>query len=373
MRKLLRLCFLLALIAIGRGSINAEEVVFKTLEMSAATKEEAYLYTETWKATIGTDEWVISNFSNNRNYWTNYIKCGRKNTAAVASITNAAAYEAAITKVVVTYYQVKTAPTTTYLEVASDADFKQNVQKIEIKSIRQTTGLEDFVEYTYTIPKPTANSYYRLTVETPSYKSSGQIWISKLVYYKDDAISKPEEKVTVTSAGWATYVTGNAVSFPEGVTAYTVTYDGTGDRITLHPVTSVPAKTAVVLKAEAGTYTLTQVESADAPASNNLTYSETDKTIAEGDNIYVLAQSNGVIGFWPVTVGTTVATFKGYLDLGTKTSSKSHFALDGTATGINSLNADKANNDILYNIAGQRVGKNYKGVVIVNGKKVLVK
>ena len=26
-----------------------------------------------------------------------------------------------------------------------------------------------------------------------------------------------------------------------------------------------------------------------------------------------------------------------------------------------------------YNLAGQRVGKDYKGIVIVNGKKVLVK
>ena len=188
------------------------------------------------------------------------------------------------------------------------------------------------------------------------------------------SITKSDEKATVTAAGWATYVTNNAVSFPEGVTAYTVTYDATADKITLNPVTAVPAKTAVVLKAAAGTYTLTKVESADAPTSNNLTYSWSDKTIADGDNIYVLAQNNGVIGFWPTEVGSTLAAFKGYLDLGSNSSAKTFFALDGTATGINSINTDKANTrDVRYNLAGQRVGKNYKGVVVVNGKKMLVK
>lgn len=42
------------------------------------------------------------------------------------------------------------------------------------------------------------------------------------------------------------------------------------------------------------------------------------------------------------------------------------------ATGINELNADKANSAI-YNISGQRVDDNYKGIVIINGKKVMKK
>ena len=41
-------------------------------------------------------------------------------------------------------------------------------------------------------------------------------------------------------------------------------------------------------------------------------------------------------------------------------------------TGINSLNADDSN-EPAYNLAGQKVGKNYKGIVVKNGKKTLVK
>jgi hypothetical protein len=39
-------------------------------------------------------------------------------------------------------------------------------------------------------------------------------------------------------------------------------------------------------------------------------------------------------------------------------------------TGINSLNADNSN-EPAFNLAGQKVGKNYKGIVVKNGKKVM--
>ena len=45
----------------------------------------------------------------------------------------------------------------------------------------------------------------------------------------------------------------------------------------------------------------------------------------------------------------------------------------GTGTGISSIVADKAGNGIRYNIAGQRVDSNYKGIVIENGRKKIVK
>ena len=45
---------------------------------------------------------------------------------------------------------------------------------------------------------------------------------------------------------------------------------------------------------------------------------------------------------------------------------------DPLPTGINSLNADNSN-EPAFNLAGQQVGKNYKGIVVKNGKKTLVK
>lgn len=48
---------------------------------------------------------------------------------------------------------------------------------------------------------------------------------------------------------------------------------------------------------------------------------------------------------------------------------------DGQTTGISSVKseADKANNQYAYNLAGQRVQANAKGIVIINGKKYLNK
>ena len=43
------------------------------------------------------------------------------------------------------------------------------------------------------------------------------------------------------------------------------------------------------------------------------------------------------------------------------------------ATGINNITVDNAKKGVRYNLAGQRVNESYKGVVIENGKKMIVK
>lgn len=50
------------------------------------------------------------------------------------------------------------------------------------------------------------------------------------------------------------------------------------------------------------------------------------------------------------------------------------YKFDDKATGISGINATTTvKSDAIYNIAGQRVGKGYKGLVIVNGKKMMMK
>ena len=45
----------------------------------------------------------------------------------------------------------------------------------------------------------------------------------------------------------------------------------------------------------------------------------------------------------------------------------------GGSASVNSIEVEKAKNNIRYNLAGQRVDESYKGVVIMNGKKFIVK
>jgi len=47
--------------------------------------------------------------------------------------------------------------------------------------------------------------------------------------------------------------------------------------------------------------------------------------------------------------------------------------LISSATGIQAVKTVKAENDAIYNLAGQRVDANYKGVVIANGQKKIQK
>lgn len=49
------------------------------------------------------------------------------------------------------------------------------------------------------------------------------------------------------------------------------------------------------------------------------------------------------------------------------------FVFIAGASGVNAVIVEKAKNNIRYNLAGQRVDESYKGVVIMNGKKFVVK
>ena len=50
------------------------------------------------------------------------------------------------------------------------------------------------------------------------------------------------------------------------------------------------------------------------------------------------------------------------------------FVLDDAASSINGVQTTvKAQSNVRYNIAGQRVAADYKGIVIINGKKYLQK
>ena len=47
--------------------------------------------------------------------------------------------------------------------------------------------------------------------------------------------------------------------------------------------------------------------------------------------------------------------------------------VESNSTDINAVKAANAENGVRYNLAGQKVDKSYKGVVIMNGKKMIQK
>ena len=58
---------------------------------------------------------------------------------------------------------------------------------------------------------------------------------------------------------------------------------------------------------------------------------------------------------------------------GSKLSFFGYVFMPDTETGINSINAETTTEAPAYNLAGQKVSKNFKGIMIQNGKKVVIK
>ena len=80
--------------------------------------------------------------------------------------------------------------------------------------------------------------------------------------------------------------------------------------------------------------------------------------------------------FWYSTGLTKMKAFRAYfefLDILTEVEEANGIKIwvGDDATGIEDLNADLNLNNAIYNMAGQRVGKDYKGIVIENGKKII--
>ena len=71
--------------------------------------------------------------------------------------------------------------------------------------------------------------------------------------------------------------------------------------------------------------------------------------------------------------GVKISPFRAYFTgIPDGASAKLNF-IDGEATGINGVNAEAATDGAIYNLAGQKVSAAYKGIVIKNGKKYLMK
>lgn len=87
---------------------------------------------------------------------------------------------------------------------------------------------------------------------------------------------------------------------------------------------------------------------------------------------YVLQnQQVGGLGFYHLATTRTVPSKKAYLQLDAIVEGKLELSLDEATTSIRLINDIRPDNadEVIYNLQGLRVGKNYKGVVIIGGKK----
>lgn len=197
---------------------------------------------------------------------------------------------------------------------------------------------------------------------------------------------------TITSAGYATFSSTSALDFSETIDGLTGVYYASkveSGSVTMTELNqTVPANTGLFLKGTANT-TITipvAVEGTDIDGTNYLkpTTEEEIAASANGTYHYVYAYTPGDVitdaGFYNLANAVTPGAGKAYLETtmdikpNTASAKVSIMFVNSDATGISSINADSsvnadANSGKMYNLGGQRVGKDYKGIVIVNGKK----
>lgn len=300
-------------------------------------------YDKTWKATIGKDVWTIENFNTYQWQGWKYIRCGRKKVTSIASITSPA-IDQPISNIVLTIDRMtKDKINSIKLQVATDADCKNVTEEISAK-------IEDG-DLIFKPTKSAANNYYKFVFDCQAGTSNGLIQVSKIAYYK---VGDTPQIVDITNTA---------------ETAYTI------------------AKAKELIDAGEGLSESVYVKGIVSKASEkiNPTYGSLSYYISDDGKTGNELQVYGGLSFDgkkftsvdDIKVGDVVVVFgklKKHNDTYELDLNNILISQNGTTTGITNITAEEAaKNAPVYNLAGQKVTKAYKGVVIKNGKKMIQK
>lgn len=172
----------------------------------------------------------------------------------------------------------------------------------------------------------------------------------------------------------ATFSAPFATVVPEGVTAYYVsTADNT--KATMKAIEAgkaIPANAGVILTSTTGdeaTMIPATTETAADLTGNKLGNSAgAAKTIADGDNAYILANGDNGTAFYKGKVGTTLGMNKAYLTLNVAGGEQAiSMNFGGNVTGINQIVNAEQNNAPVYDLTGRRVVRTVKGGLYIKG------
>lgn len=190
----------------------------------------------------------------------------------------------------------------------------------------------------------------------------------------------PDQNISATKE-YSTFCSAYDLDFTnvDGLEAYVVSAINESSA-TISKVNKVPASTGLILKktANIGTasnFSVSVPTSTDDMGTNNMVGVLADTDMTSVENAYIL--SNGK--FYECS-GGTLAAGKAYLVAAAWASGDAReysIVVDGSddhTTSIDSINTQHPSTDSQrYNLAGQKVSENYKGIVIVNGKKYINK
>ena len=173
----------------------------------------------------------------------------------------------------------------------------------------------------------------------------------------------------------ATFSAPFATVIPEGVTAYYVeTTDRDESTATMKAIEAgkaIPANAGVILTSTTGTEATmipATTETAAELTGNKLGNSAgADKTIADGDNAYILAKGDNGTAFYKGKIGSTLKANKAYLTLDVVGGEAISMNFGGNVTGINQIVNAEQNNAPVYDLTGRRVVRTVKGGLYIKG------
>lgn len=249
--------------------------------------------------------------------------------------------------------------------------------------------------FTYSISVPKGVTEYTFTLDRDKVtewasKIGKAPVVNKIVFQNNAEIEAPftmkiksltrTSILNMPSSGFATFCASYPVDYGSlGLEAYAVKLNTDKKAVTLEKIEGVvPADKAVLLKGTPDeSYKLTTGEGVEAVFDTDLKVSDGTATSSDKIAVYGLATVDGQDGFYKASAGTTIPVKCAYLEVDNSASLARFYSLgdhSGSTTGITSVKNEAAgNNAPMYNLAGQSVDKGYKGIVIKNGKKIVLK
>lgn len=237
-------------------------------------------------------------------------------------------------------------------------------------------------EYTFTLNRDNVTEWANKERKAPV--------VSKIIFQNNEKIETSftmkiksltrTSILNMPSSGFATFCASYPVNYGSlGLEAYAVKLNPDKKTITLETIGGqVPAGKAVLLKGTPNqSYRLTTGDGPVAEFDTDLKVSDGTATSSDAVAVYGLATVGDQDGFYKAPVGKTIPATCAYIEIANSANPAKFYSLgdqSGSTTGITSVKNEAAgNNAPMYNLAGQLVDKGYKGIVIKNGKKIVLK
>lgn len=230
-----------------------------------------------------------------------------------------------------------------------------------------------------------AQQNYGVIVQWDAAADNASLW-------SIDEVADISHLVNISSVGYSTLFLNYPVAIPNGVTAYTANEIIDDKWLNMQEITSgvIPAKTAVVLRGDAGIYNFALCNEPRTVVEDIFTGTLYKQTITkESGKYYVLAnidttpddgEDNKEVGFYNAVSSDNTEEFinaanKAYLHIpeASKTVFYGFRFEDGETTGIGELQGENSNNNGIYDLQGRKVEKPGKGLYIIDGKKTFIK